>query len=133
MCQDDPRGLRVFAVIPDPLNRLSLSGVGRELTESVNGGIDLDRLDGPDLKYPVETRLTSGFEAEGILRVARDVECDLIVMGTHGRTGLGRLLIGNTAESVLPKADCPVLVVKSPRGETAPTSGQAVTGLKLVF
>jgi len=87
-----------------------------------------NRLDGPDLKYPVETRLTHGFEADEILRVARDVASDLIVMGTHGRTGLGRLLMGNTAESVLPKADCPVLVVKSSRGETALTSDRAATG-----
>jgi len=40
--------------------------------------------------------------------------CDLIVMGTHGRTGLGRLLVGSVAEEVLRKAVCPVLVVKTP-------------------
>jgi hypothetical protein len=49
-------------------------------------------------------------------------------MGTHGRTGLGRVLMGSTAESVLSKADCPVLVVKSPGGETALTSGRAAAG-----
>lgn len=86
------------------------------------------RLDGADLKYPVETRLSRGFEAEEILRVAQDVACDLIVMGTHGRTGLRRLLMGNTAESVLPKADCPVLVVKLSQGDMALTTTQTATG-----
>jgi nucleotide-binding universal stress UspA family protein len=86
------------------------------------------RLDGPDLKYPVETRLTRSYAAEGILGTAEDLACDLIVMGTHGRTGLGRLLMGNTAESVLPKADCPVLVVKPFWGETVCTSGRAAAG-----
>ncbi len=86
------------------------------------------RLDGPDLKYPVETLLTRGSAVHGIRWVAQDLACDLIVMGTHGRTGLGRVLMGSTAESVLSKADCPVLVVKSPRGETASTTGRAATG-----
>lgn len=69
-------------------------------------------LDGPDLKYPVETRLAHGFEADGILTTAQEVRCDLIVMGTHGRNSLSRLLLGSVSESVLPKADCPVMVVK---------------------
>ena len=82
-----------------------------------------ERVDGPDLKYPVETQLTRGFEAEDILQVAKEAGCDLIVMGTHGRSGLGRVLMGSTAESVVPRADCPVLVVKaSPRGGAAPMS-----------
>jgi nucleotide-binding universal stress UspA family protein len=86
------------------------------------------RLDGLGLMYPVETQLARGFEAEEILRVAQQIECDLIVMGTHGRTGLGRILMGNTAESVLPRADCPVLVVKASRVETSLASERAPTG-----
>jgi nucleotide-binding universal stress UspA family protein len=81
------------------------------------------RLDGPDLKHRVETRLVRGFEAEEILREAQDFAADLIVMGTHGRSGLRRLLMGNTAQSVLPKAACPVLVVKAPPGEAIPQPG----------
>jgi nucleotide-binding universal stress UspA family protein len=79
------------------------------------------RLDGPDLKHRVETRLVRGFEAEEILREAQDFAADLIVMGTHGRTGLRRLLMGNTAQSVLPRASCPVLVVKPPPGVATTT------------
>jgi nucleotide-binding universal stress UspA family protein len=61
----------------------------------------------------VEHRLKEGAPATEILRTARALECDLIVMGTHGRTGVGRLLMGSVAEEVLRKAPCPVLTVKT--------------------
>jgi nucleotide-binding universal stress UspA family protein len=83
---------------------------------------DLRQLvDGPDLKFPVEVRLGRGEAADEILRTARDLECGLIVMGTHGRTGLGRLFMGSVAEYVLPRSDCPVLAVKTPQGRSTPT------------
>jgi nucleotide-binding universal stress UspA family protein len=89
------------------------------------------RVDGPDLKYPVETMLRRGYEAELITQTAEEIGCDLIVMGTHGRTGLSRLLMGSVAENVLPKANCPVLVVKPAQKVLAPTrdrtAGRAVT------
>jgi nucleotide-binding universal stress UspA family protein len=47
-----------------------------------------------------------------ILDQARKAGADLIVVGTHGRTGLDRLLMGSVAERVIGFADCPVLVVK---------------------
>jgi len=80
------------------------------------------RIDGPDLKHPVETLLRSGFAPEVIIETAEEVGSNLIVMGTHGRTGLTRLLMGSVAEKVLPKANCPVLIVKAARGISAPTS-----------
>jgi nucleotide-binding universal stress UspA family protein len=49
-----------------------------------------------------------------ILRVAEEIHADLIVMGTHGRTGLGRLLMGSVAEQVVRRAPCPVLTMKAP-------------------
>jgi nucleotide-binding universal stress UspA family protein len=90
------------------------------------------RVDGPDLKYPVETWFCRGQAPDEIVRVAREVGCDLIVMGTHGRTGLGRLLMGNTAESVLPEANCPVIILKSPPTVSpgtakSPAEGKSVT------
>ena len=48
----------------------------------------------------------------------RPSSCDLIVMGTHGRSGLSRVLAGSVAEEVLRKAACPVLVVKIPSPKT---------------
>jgi nucleotide-binding universal stress UspA family protein len=71
------------------------------------------RLDGPDLKYPVETRISLGFPPDEILTTAAESRCDLVVMGTHGRTGLLRSLMGSVAESVLTNAECPVMIVKA--------------------
>jgi nucleotide-binding universal stress UspA family protein len=60
----------------------------------------------------VEYRLEIGPVADGILCAAAETQCDLIVIGTHGRGGLGRVLLGSVAESVLRKAPCMVLTVK---------------------
>jgi universal stress protein A len=76
-------------------------------------------VDGPDLKYPVETKLARGDAAEEILRAAAELDCGLIVMGTHGRTGLSRLPMGSVTEYVVPRAECPVLAVKMPHGHRA--------------
>jgi nucleotide-binding universal stress UspA family protein len=61
-----------------------------------------------------EVMLAEGYPAEEIVQAARDNECDLIVMSTHGRTGLRRLLMGSVAEHALRHATCPVLAVRAP-------------------
>jgi universal stress protein A len=61
----------------------------------------------------VETRLEQGFAASEICESAKRLGCDLIVMGTHGRTGLSHLFLGSVAERVLRMAACPVLTVKT--------------------
>lgn len=71
-----------------------------------------------DTAVPHEHRIAVGPAAEQICQVARDEGVDLIVMGSHGRTGLSRLLVGSVAESVMRHACCPVLVVKD-AAETA--------------
>ncbi len=91
------------------------------------------RLDGPDLKYPVETRLSRGDASDEIVRQAEELECGLIVMGTHGRTGLGKLLMGNVAESVLPRAHCPVLVARVPHVAPIPASSRPAQTPVTVF
>jgi len=60
----------------------------------------------------IKTELITGDPITEILEIARERDCDLIVMGTHGRTGLSRLLMGSVAEAVLRRASCPVLTVK---------------------
>lgn len=50
--------------------------------------------------------------ADGILEAAADKGCDLVVMGSHGRRGLNRLLLGSQAAEVLARANLPVLIVK---------------------
>jgi nucleotide-binding universal stress UspA family protein len=69
--------------------------------------------------------LTEGVPAEEIVNMAGDKHCDLIVMGTHGRTGLGRLLMGSVAELVVRRAPCPVLTVKMPLAAEAVEENQA--------
>ncbi len=67
-----------------------------------------------DPRIVLEHKLVEGDPATEILRVAAEADCDLIVMGTHGWTGLRRLLMGSVAETVVRKAPCPVLTVKTP-------------------
>jgi len=73
-----------------------------------------------------ERRVEEGTPVEEILRVAAETQCDLIVMGTHGRRGLSRLLMGSVAEQVLRRAPCPVLTVKTPTpiAERAPARSE---------
>ncbi|WP_408629705.1 universal stress protein [Anaeromyxobacter oryzisoli] len=59
-------------------------------------------------------RVEAGEPSDTILRLAREGGVDLIVMGTHGRTGLSRLLIGSVAEAVLRRSGCPVLTIRVP-------------------
>lgn len=77
------------------------------------------RLHAEDLSQPVEVRTGEGNPAAEILRAAQEVGCGLIVMGTHGRSGVGRVLLGSVAEDVLRRSPCPVLVVKAPMAGTA--------------
>jgi nucleotide-binding universal stress UspA family protein len=66
----------------------------------------------------VEDVLARGEPAAEIVRVAGKRGVGLIVISAHGRTGLGRILFGSTAESVVRHAPCPVLVVKPPLRES---------------
>jgi nucleotide-binding universal stress UspA family protein len=62
--------------------------------------------------------LKTGSPTEGIVEAAREEAADLLVVGTHGRSGVSRLVIGSVAERVVRSAPCPVLIVKpQPRRE----------------
>jgi nucleotide-binding universal stress UspA family protein len=63
----------------------------------------------------VERHLAVGQPPVEILRVARTATADLIVVGTHGRTGVGRLVLGSVAERLVREAGCSVLVVREKR------------------
>jgi nucleotide-binding universal stress UspA family protein len=79
----------------------------------------------PKTHLPVERRLEEGDPVTQILGIAEEESCDLIVMGTQGRTGLGRILMGSVAEQVMRKATCPVLTVKMPEGENTAQRARA--------
>jgi nucleotide-binding universal stress UspA family protein len=67
----------------------------------------------PEGGVPHEHCLVIGTPADEIVRLAEEQRADLIVVGTHGRKGLSRLLTGSVAELVLRRAQCPVLAVKA--------------------
>jgi nucleotide-binding universal stress UspA family protein len=60
----------------------------------------------------VETRLPTGKADEKILEVAKQEKVDMIIMGSHGRTGLERTIFGSIAEKVIKNSPCPVLVIR---------------------
>jgi nucleotide-binding universal stress UspA family protein len=62
----------------------------------------------------IEGRTVVSSAAEEILRVADESNCDLIVMGTHGRRGLARMLEGSVTEEVMRRASCPIVAVRAP-------------------
>nr|MDQ2997734.1 universal stress protein [Chloroflexota bacterium] len=61
----------------------------------------------------VETRLAEGSPAEEILRISAAEHADLIIMATHGRSGMERLLLGSVATNVLQNADVPILLARA--------------------
>jgi nucleotide-binding universal stress UspA family protein len=84
-------------------------------TESESQKVLLDKLERlrlSDRTISIEYVVVEGDPAEEIVKAAIDRQCDLIVMGTHGRTGLGLLVMGSVAVEVSRKAPCPVLTVK---------------------
>jgi nucleotide-binding universal stress UspA family protein len=63
--------------------------------------------------FPLTHRIEAGNPAERIVQVAESGGCDLIVMGTQGRSGLMHVLLGSVAEKVVRKARCPVVTVRA--------------------
>lgn len=75
----------------------------------------LDRADTGDLE--VKRFVARGVPGDEISEFAKREEIDLVVMATHGRTGLKHVMLGSTTERVVRKAPCPVLSVKHPEHE----------------
>ncbi len=71
---------------------------------------------GHDGGLELRAMAVSGLPAEAILRAASGLEADLIVMSTHGRTGLAHAVMGSVAEDVLRRAPCPVLTIRPAPG-----------------
>jgi nucleotide-binding universal stress UspA family protein/quercetin dioxygenase-like cupin family protein len=107
------------ATTPDPLRPL-------ESQKALPWQYPWPRPDDPPVR--VEHRVAEGDAPAEILHLAGALPCDLIVMGTHGRTGLNRLLAGSVAEEVLRKAACPVMVVRTPLAGAPPVAAPAKAG-----
>jgi nucleotide-binding universal stress UspA family protein len=76
----------------------------------------------------VEHRLEEGDPAQGILRVAEETRCELVVMGMHERSGWTRWLGGGVAEAVIQEVPCSVMIVKIPGPSDEPSP--AVSAVK---
>ena len=87
-------------LMPDPQAReRALEELGRFVHRARERGV------------ATEVRLEEGDAVDEILKLAKDMPAHLVVMGTHGRRGFERLVLGSVAEKVLRKASCPVLTV----------------------
>jgi nucleotide-binding universal stress UspA family protein len=73
----------------------------------------------------LSTRMERGHVVEAVIRVAQDIDADVIVVGAHRQTWLGRLLGGSVAESILRAATCAVLAVPPARERAQATKAQA--------
>jgi nucleotide-binding universal stress UspA family protein len=69
--------------------------------------------EGAETDVPIRSHILSGYAARDIVDFASEHAADLVVMATHGRTGLERFLIGSVTEKVVRSAPCPVFTVKS--------------------
>lgn len=88
---------------------------GPSEAEAVEIGRSLDRWRAEAARRSggeVHTAVATGSPASEIVRLARERPFDAVVVGTHGRTGLGRLVLGSVAERVVREAPCPVVVVR---------------------
>jgi nucleotide-binding universal stress UspA family protein len=110
LARDHGARLVALHVAPPPVYGLVLA----QATEYEELWRTLHKLVRPDLRIPLDYQLRHGHPVHEILRVARDIECDLIVMGMHGRTGLGRILMGSVTEEIVRRAPCPALAVRTP-------------------
>ena len=98
-----PRGIDPIGVLQPSIEELDAEALER-LQELVP--------ENPDKDIQIERLVVRGAPAKMIASQARKRATDLIVVGTHGRTGLARMLLGSTAESLLRQSPCQVLVVK---------------------
>jgi nucleotide-binding universal stress UspA family protein len=77
---------------------------------------------GTGVDIPLDAVVVEGSVVAEITRLAEEVRADLVVMGTHGRSGFDRLVLGSVAEKMLRKAPCPVLTVPPRVPEASPTA-----------
>ena len=90
-------------VVPPPETQLQVRDAMRETMKR-----ELDRV-----RATGDAEVLDGSPASAVLEFAEKLDAELIVVGTHGRTGLSRLALGSVAEHVVRSAGCPVLVVRS--------------------
>ena len=115
LARDYRAELVVCHVAPNPVPAVA-EGVMVDVPESPveDAAAHLAAVEPPDPHVRLVRWLRQGDAADEIVRLAAEGDFDLVVMGTHGRGGLARLVMGSVAERVLRAAACPVLTVKAP-------------------
>jgi universal stress protein A len=109
LCAETGARLIALHVLPAPYaESVDLVLLRREAEEAAQAMIE--SLDPP----PSQSIIEQGVAHDTILKVAEAVGATLIVIGTHGHSGVRRLMLGSVAENVLRHAPCPVLTVRSP-------------------
>ena len=106
-----PRALTYGA---DPFN-VSFERMSEQLRDKAESDVDEGRRVLEEQGFKVKTLTVMGDAATAILTLAEKGRYDLIVVGSHGRTGLQRFLLGSVSERVVRYAPCSTLVVKLPR------------------
>jgi nucleotide-binding universal stress UspA family protein len=92
--------------------------VQRDLEDAARAQLNKRLVDNDPAPLPVNAVLiTSNATAAAVVEYAKKARTDLIVIGTHGHTGLEHLLMGSVAERIVRTAACPVLVVRHPEHE----------------
>lgn len=94
---------------------VSVDEMYKELDASARKELDKFGMDKRGDIKDVECTVIRGIPYEEILKFAQEKNIDLIIIGTHGRKGLDRVLFGSTAERVVRNASCPVLTVRESR------------------
>jgi universal stress protein A len=104
---DDPDAVGLYSgpyvPLPAEMRADILADIRRELAARVTADAS---------RRGVTSEVLTGSPARTIVEGAKQQQCDLIVMGTHGRHGMAHLLLGSVAERVMRTAACPVLVVR---------------------
>ncbi len=104
----------IYKFSPYQLQELDVSKIREDLMKSLPEGT-LDVLE-------VETIVVKGVPFQEIISTVKEIGADIIVIGTHGRTGLSHIMMGSVAEKVVQKASCPVLTVRMPSSVQDKTS-----------
>ncbi len=98
-------------ILPPPVDMATFPFDLAQILDRVQNGLDAERDRVQGSGVTVTTTTLSGRAAQEIVAHAKKTHADLIVMGTHGRSGFQHALLGSVAERVVHHSPCPVLVV----------------------
>jgi nucleotide-binding universal stress UspA family protein len=109
-CRDPNHVLHILTVLDDSQDYLTADEVRHQLLRRFRSRVNARCAEG-DIELYVHTRI--GDPVAEIVGLAEDVGADLVIVGSHGRSRFGRLLLGSVSQGVLHGARCPVLVART--------------------